>query len=103
LENEGITQRQLTKLMTSDPNTVASLLARMERAGLVQRQAHEQDRRAHRLRLKPAGRRKYEAARVIAVDMQSEVLGALPEEAREAFLENLDLVADACRQAARKK
>ena len=100
LENEGITQRELTKLMSSDPNTVASLLARMEQAGLVQRQAHEKDRRAHRLRLKPAGRRKYEAARVIAVAMQAEVLGALPEEARESFLENLDRVAESCRQAA---
>src|SRR5689334_25062609 len=59
LENEGITQRELTKLMSSDPNTVASLLARMEQAVLVQRQAHEKDRRAHRLRKKPAGRRKY--------------------------------------------
>src|SRR6516225_6672133 len=47
LENEGITQRRLTELMSSDPNTVASLLERMEKAGLVQRQAHEKDRRAH--------------------------------------------------------
>jgi len=103
LENEGITQRELTKLMSSDPNTVASLLARMERAGLLQRQAHEKDRRALRLRLKPAGRRKYEAARVIAVAMQSEVLSALPEERREMFLQNLDLVAEACSQVARKE
>src|SRR5437667_2877036 len=45
LENEGITQRELTELMSSDPNTVASLLERMEKAGLVARQAHEKDRR----------------------------------------------------------
>src|SRR6266567_1846322 len=63
LENEGITQRELTELMSSDPNTVAALLERMEQAGLVERQAHEKDRRANRLRLKPLGRRKYEAAR----------------------------------------
>ena len=59
LENEGITQRKLTELMSSDPNTVASLLERMEHAGLVERQAHEKDRRAHWLRLKPKGKRKY--------------------------------------------
>src|SRR5439155_7212647 len=47
LEHEGITQRELTKLMSSDPNTVASLLARMEQAELLQRQSHEKDRRAH--------------------------------------------------------
>src|SRR5256885_15945820 len=59
LENEGITQRRLTELMSSDPNTVASLLERMEKAGLVDRLAHEKDRRALWLRLKPKGKRKY--------------------------------------------
>ena len=28
LENEGVTQRELTQIMSSDPNTVASLLER---------------------------------------------------------------------------
>src|SRR6266576_6905424 len=41
LEHEGITQRRLTELMSSDPNTVASLLERMERASLLERQTHE--------------------------------------------------------------
>jgi len=100
LENEGITQRKLTELMSSDPNTVASLLERMEKAGMVERQANENDRRAHWLRVKPKGKRKYEAAREIAVAMQTEVLSALPAGARESFLEELDVVAQACRVAA---
>src|SRR6266567_216723 len=99
LENEGITQRELTELMSSDPNTVASLLERMEGSGLVERQAHERDRRANRLRLRPRGKRAYEAARVIAVATQAEVLRGLPAEERERFLENLAVVADACREA----
>jgi DNA-binding MarR family transcriptional regulator len=37
LEHKDISQRQLTALMSSDPNTVASLLERMERAGLIHR------------------------------------------------------------------
>ena len=102
LENEGITQRRLTELMSSDPNTVASLLERMEKAGFVERQAHEKDRRAHWLRLRPRARRRYEAAREIAVSMQAEVLNALPVEEREKFLEELDAVARACRVAAEK-
>jgi DNA-binding MarR family transcriptional regulator len=100
LENQGVTQRQLTQFMSSDPNTIASLLDRMEKAGLIERQAHEKDRRARRLRLRPLGRRKYEEARQIAVAMQAEVLLALPEEARERFLANLEAVADACKLAA---
>jgi DNA-binding MarR family transcriptional regulator len=102
MEQDGITQRELTEFMSSDPNTVASLLERMENAGLVQRQAHEKDRRARRLRLRTAGRRKYEDCRAVAMAMQEEILSALPEEAREQFLEQLDTVAEACRLAAER-
>src|SRR6266496_1501864 len=55
----GITQRELTQLITSDPNTVASLLQRMEEAGFVERAAHEADRRANRIRMRPPGKRTY--------------------------------------------
>src|SRR6185436_17118113 len=63
LENDGITQRRLTELMSSDPNTVASLLERMEEAGLVERKTSQIDRRALVLRLLPTGVRKYHEAR----------------------------------------
>lgn len=99
----GLTQRELTQAMQSDPNTVASLLQRMEDAGLVDRRPHEKDRRAHRIRLLPAGRRKYESARAIAVALQSDILAVLPEGNREQFLEHLARVADACRAAAVEK
>jgi DNA-binding MarR family transcriptional regulator len=100
LESGEITQRALTELMGSDPNTVASLLERMEKAGLVERKPHEKDRRAHRLCLLAAGARKYQAAREIAIALQTEVLNALPESKREEFLEHLANLADACRVAA---
>lgn len=100
LENEGVTQRELAQLMSSDPNTVAALLERMERAGLLQRDAHEKDRRARRLRLKTMGRKKYENARAIAVAMQEEVMASVPEARRETFLQDLDALGQACRAAA---
>jgi len=100
LEAGGITQSKLTEQMSSDPNTVASLLERMEKSGLLERRQHEQDRRAHRLHLRATGRRKYQAAREIAIALQTEALRVLPEAKREEFLEHLALVADACRDAA---
>ena len=100
LENDGITQRELTSLITSDPNTVASLLERMEIAGLVTRKSHEKDRRANRLHLQTLGKQKYAEAREIAITLQKEVLSVLPESARQSFLEELALVADACLNAA---
>jgi len=102
LENEGITQRRLTELMSSDPNTVASLLDRMERAGLIERQTHEKDRRANCLRVGRAGKQKYHQAREVAVALQTEVLNVLPARARERFLAHLDTLAKACRGAAQR-
>ncbi len=96
----GMTQSALAQAITSDPNTVASLLERMERAGWIRRQVHEQDRRAHRIRVLAAGQRKYREVREIAVGLQIEILSVLPEAERELFLEQLARVADACRSAA---
>lgn len=97
---QGMTQRSLTEAMSSDPNTVASLLERMEEAGWVERQAHERDRRAYRIRLQPLGHDKYREVRDVAVGLQSDVLAGLPESERERFLEQLEIVAMACRRAA---
>jgi len=100
LEHDGVSQRQLAVLMSSDPNTVASLVERMEKAGLIERQSQVQDRRANRVRLKTSGKLKYEQARRIAIALQGEILAALPPDEREGFLTNLDAIADACRAAA---
>jgi DNA-binding MarR family transcriptional regulator len=102
-DEKGMTQRELSRAMSSDPNTVASLLERMEKAGYVERQPHERDRRAHRIKLLSRGRETYEAARDIAVALQSEVLSVLPERERESFLRSLAAVADACREAADRR
>jgi DNA-binding MarR family transcriptional regulator len=102
-DSRGMTQRELSQLMTSDPNTVASLLHRMEEAGLLERNPHEKDKRAHRICLRAEGRKKYEAARLVAVELQSEMLSVLPENDRERFLANLATVADACRTVANEK
>ena len=97
-----MTQRELTQVMTSDPNTIASLLERMEKSGLLQRQPHETDRRAHRIFLHPLGKRKYREIRKIAQALQADILSVLPEQDRESFLLNLSLVADKCRLVADK-
>jgi DNA-binding MarR family transcriptional regulator len=99
----GMTQRELSRVMSSDPNTVASLLERMEKAEYVERLPHERDRRAHRIKLLPQGKKTYEAARAVAVKLQGEVLAVLPEASREQFLEQLALVADACRDATERR
>jgi len=98
----GLTQREITDLMAADPNTVAAIVSRMEKAGLIAREVHEADRRAHRVQLAAAGKRLFTAARRIAAELQEEVLTCLPAEELGPFLERLEIVAAACQQAAGK-
>ncbi len=93
---QGLTQRTLTDLMASDPNTITSTLARMEKGALITRTPHEHDKRANRVRLTPAGRRAFEKGRKIAMDLQDRVLAVLPAARQAKFFEELQTIADSC-------
>lgn len=98
-EHPGVSQKSLATLMASDPNTIASLVERMERTGLVERKRRPLDRRVFSLRLRPEGRRKYKAGRVIASNLQAEVLQAFTDTEQEWFLDRLATIAQACQAA----
>jgi len=102
-EPEGLTQKALADAISSDPNTIASLLERMECNGLVKRRPHEKDRRANRVELLPSAKNKYEAIRQEAVELQGHVLEQLPEGDREKFLSQLEVIAEACRNISNNK
>jgi DNA-binding MarR family transcriptional regulator len=99
----GLTQQTITDLMASDPNTITSILKRMEKAGLVSRHQHESDRRARRVRIESAGRRTFADAFEVARKLQDEVLAVLPESRRPRFLAELEAVAQACSDASSRK
>jgi DNA-binding MarR family transcriptional regulator len=101
-EEGGLSQREIADRISSDANTIASLLDRMQRNGLIERAKDQQDRRARRIRLLPAGHRIYKTVRAAALELQTEILSSLPEAAREPFLEHLVIVADACQEAAER-
>jgi DNA-binding MarR family transcriptional regulator len=99
---EGLTQKQLTSRMSSDPNTIASLLDRMERAGFIERKIDRNDRRARRILLKSGGNESFQKAKDIAIELQDEILQSLSDAGQEQFLQELTTIADACREAAEK-
>ena len=99
----GLTQQTITDLMASDPNTITSILHRMEKAGLLSRHPHETDRRARRVRLEPKGHSVFSAAYEAASKLQEETLSVIPESRRARFLADLDTVAEACSEAANRK
>jgi len=99
----GLTQSELTREMASDPNTIASLVLRMERAGWIHRARHKHDRRAYHLKITTVGRTKFKQARKIAIALQEELLVDWPEQKREEFLTNLAQIAERCRAVAKPK
>ena len=68
----------------------------MEKNKLIARMPHEQDKRANRVKIQPAGRKVFEKAREIAMELQAVVLSALPANRRTKFLEELETIADSC-------
>lgn len=96
----GLTQREIAETISSDANTIASLLERMEKSGLLERAEDKADRRARRIRLLPHGRKIYKRVREIAIELQVEILESIPEMERDRFLANLTVLADACHAAA---
>jgi DNA-binding MarR family transcriptional regulator len=101
-EKTGLTQSELTREMASDPNTIASLVLRMERAGWIHRARHERDRRAYHLKIATMGRTKYKQARKIAIALQEELFTEWSASKREEFLSNLAQIADRCRTVAKR-
>lgn len=97
---EGVSQRDLCEAMSSDPNTMAALLSRMEEQELVERRADARDKRTRRVTATAKGKTLFKKLRAIALTLQGDVLNAIPEERREQFLSDLDTVAEACRQLA---
>jgi DNA-binding MarR family transcriptional regulator len=64
-EQDGITQQQLVRRASSDPNTVRAMLVLLEKRGLVSRDPHPTDGRARRVSITRKGRallKKLEAA-----------------------------------------
>ena len=98
-DQRGLTQQTITDLMASDPNTITSILQRMERAKLISRHPHESDKRARRVRLEEKGWLVFSQALEVAKVLQKQVLSALPESRRNSFLRDLETVGDACMRA----
>jgi DNA-binding MarR family transcriptional regulator len=58
---EGVTQQELAERLLVTKGNVCGVLDRLERLGWVERRPDPNDRRANRLHLTPAGRRKVDA------------------------------------------
>lgn len=59
IEQDGITQQELARRASSDPNTIRAMLVLLENRGLVKRRRHPTDGRALRITITRKGRQAY--------------------------------------------
>ncbi len=91
--NEGLTQTDLVRATGIDRSTLAELVARMSRRGLILRQKAVSDARANTVRLTKDGRAALDEALPLVHDTDAAVLDALPKAKRAAFIESLQRIA----------
>ncbi|WP_323760894.1 MarR family winged helix-turn-helix transcriptional regulator [Maricaulis sp.] len=93
-EEEGLTQTQLVKSTGIDRSTLAELVARMVKNGLLEREKLADDARAYAVKLTSDGRDLLDAATRGAMDADKAILSALPKNKRASFLETLRRIAE---------
>ncbi|MBN9523266.1 winged helix-turn-helix transcriptional regulator [bacterium] len=91
---DALTQRELARRTSSDPNTVRAMLLLLERRGLVVRARHPTDARARTVALTPAGRRMYRRLWTAGEPVRTEFLAALRPGEADHLLDLLHRVAD---------
>jgi len=91
---EGLTQTQLVKSTGIDRSTLAELVSRMVRNGLLARKKLPEDARANAVHLTDEGRTALAAATQGASEADRAILSALPKNKRASFLETLRRIAE---------
>ena len=77
-EQDKITQQELVRRASSDPNTIRAMLVLLEKRGLVARDEHPTDGRALRVTLTRKGRRTYERLVADTEPLRQRLLAVLP-------------------------
>lgn len=89
----GLDQRSLARSIGYDTSTIGGVVDRLEKRGLLQRQASPSDRRVRQLVLTPEGLRVLTLITAPMQRAQHRMLAPLPEDQRAQFLRMLmDLV-----------
>jgi DNA-binding MarR family transcriptional regulator len=93
-EHEGLSQTGLVERTGIDRSTMADIVRRMQRKGLLQRRRTKADARAYAIKITDGGRRTLRAAEPITRRVDQCILDALPSKKREGFINALATIAD---------
>jgi len=93
--NEGLSQTNLVEKTGIDRSTLADIVRRMLKKGLLQRRRTKEDARAYAVKLTEEGWRTLKAAEPMARRVDEKVLSVLNGPQRERFLSDLNMIVDA--------
>jgi DNA-binding MarR family transcriptional regulator len=91
-QNEGVSQTHLVEKTGVDRSTLADIVRRMLKKGLLQRRRTKEDARAYAVKLTDEGWKVLKAADPLAKKVDDKILGVLPGQQRERFLQDLNLI-----------
>lgn len=95
-KGECIRPSDLAQLMSSDNNTITSIINRMETNGWVKRSPHIHDQRAKQLIIQEAGEALYFKGQAAAHTLEDEIMKSLSEAERLMYLEFMHKISQAC-------
>jgi DNA-binding MarR family transcriptional regulator len=90
--NEGLSQTGLVDRTGIDRSTLADIVRRLLRKGLLQRRRTKKDARAYAVKLTDEGRRVLRVAEPLAERVDQRILSAVPAKQRDQFIEALQSV-----------
>lgn len=98
-QNEGLSQTQLVERTGVDRSTLADIVRRMLKKGLLQRRRTKEDARAYAVRLTDEGWRVLNICEPVVKRIEQRILDALPEGNRNQFLEDLSVIIESLSDA----
>jgi DNA-binding MarR family transcriptional regulator len=92
-QNEGCSQTDIVEMTGIDHSTLADMILRLKRKGLLERRRTKQDARAYAIKLTQEGQRVLKNAEPLARRVDEKILRALGNQGT-AFLDNLASLTD---------
>lgn len=92
--NEGLSQTHLVESTGIDRSTLADIVRRMLKKGLLQRRRTKEDARAYAVKLTDEGWRVLKSAEPLARKVDEQILSALPASQREKLLSDLHAIVE---------
>lgn len=94
-QNEGLSQTHLVERTGIDRSTLADVVRRMLKKGLLQRRRTREDARAYAVKLTEEGWRVLKSVDPLARKVDDKILSSLPSGQREKLLQDLNSIVQA--------